>query len=109
MKRVGLALLLPLIAGCAPRLRPLAGDVSPVTLPNPQLSPAHHLIMFDWEYSDPDLSGKGNGVARVAAPDSVRLDFFIAGGFGGGAAVLIGDSLQVPVIEMMRRLIPPPT
>jgi hypothetical protein len=67
------------------------------------------MINFDWEYSDPDMSGKGEGVARVAAPDSARLDFFLAGGFMGGAAVLIGDSLQIPVIDIMRRLIPPPT
>ena len=33
----------------------------------------------------------------------------IAGGFGSGGAVLIGDSLDIPGIELTRRLIPPPT
>ena len=28
------------------------------------------------------MSGRGDGVARIAAPDSARLDFFLAGGFG---------------------------
>ena len=34
------------------------------------------------------MNGRGDGAARIAAPDSARLDFFLAGGFGGGAAVL---------------------
>jgi hypothetical protein len=37
----------------------------------------------------------------------VRLDFFLEGGFGSGAAVLIGDSLRVPGPGVARRLVPP--
>lgn len=94
---------------CAPRLKPLTGDVTPVAVPRTEMARGHHLIVFDWEYSDQDMTGKGNGVARVASPDSARLDFFLAGGFAGGSAVLIGDSLQLPGIDLFRRLIPPPT
>lgn len=50
---------------------------------------------------------RGEGVVRLAAPDSARLDLFLGGGFGGGAAVLIGDSLRAPLVEAARRLIPP--
>jgi hypothetical protein len=57
---------------------------------------------------DAQLSGRGEGAARIAAPDSVRLDFFLAGGFGGGAAVLIGDSLRLPGSDFAARLVPPP-
>lgn len=53
------------------------------------------------------MTGRGEGVARVAAPDSARIDLFLAGGFGSGAAVLIGDSLRVPGGTMARRFIPP--
>jgi hypothetical protein len=35
------------------------------------------------------------------------MDFFLGGGMGSGAAVLIGDSLQVPGPDMARKLIPP--
>ena len=35
------------------------------------------------------------------------MDFFLAGGFGSGAAILIGDSLQVPGPDMVRKLVPP--
>jgi hypothetical protein len=110
--RIALAVLFGLTAlasACAPRLRPLAGNVAPVALPHLVLAPGHRQMFFDWEYADTELSGRGNGVARVAAPDSIRLDFFIAGGFGGGAAVLIDDSLQTPGFDFVRRMIPPPT
>src|SRR3954468_14371488 len=95
--------------GCAPRLKPLGGTVTPVAMPRTEMERGRRQIVFDWEYSDQDMTGKGNGVARVASPDSARLDFFLAGGFAGGAAVLIGDSLQLPGIDLFRRLIPPPT
>jgi hypothetical protein len=94
---------------CAPQLKPLGGEIAPVSLPRSTMPSGHRQIIFEWDYTDADLSGRGNGVARVASPDSVRLDFFLAGGFAGGSAVLIGDSLQLPGIDMFRRLIPPPT
>lgn len=96
-------------AACAPRLRPLGGESTPVAMPRTEMPRGYHQIFFDWEYSDQDMTGKGNGVARISWPDSARLDFFLAGGFAGGSAVLIGDSLQLPGIDLFRRLIPPPT
>ena len=42
------------------------------------------------------MTARGEGVARIASPDSVRMDFFLGGGLGSGAAVLIGDSLSGP-------------
>jgi hypothetical protein len=56
---------------------------------------------------DPDFSAKGEGVARVAPPDSVRMDFFLGGGMGSGAAVLVGDTLLVPGPDVARQLVPP--
>lgn len=107
------ALLIAIVAvlsvACAPRLRPLGGEIAPETLPRTEVQRGYRQIVFDWEYSDLEMSGKGNGVARIGWPDSARLDFFLAGGFAGGAAVLIGDSLQLPGIDLFRRLIPPPT
>src|SRR3954466_14977864 len=106
--RVGLGVLLVGIIACAPKLKPLGGEVTPVAMPRTEMPRGYHQIFFDWEYNDQDMTGKGNGVARIASPDSARLDFFLAGGFAGGAAVLIGDSLQLPGIDLFRRLIPPP-
>ena len=96
-------------AACAPpRVVPLEGVPVPVQqIPNGTLPEGHRQIGFKWEMRDGELNARGDGVARVASPDSVRLDFFLGGGFGGGAAVLIGDSLQVPGPEALRRLIPP--
>ena len=104
-----LSLIPPLVAGCAPRLSPLVGEIAPASLPKTQILPGHHQIVFEWEFADPDMSGKGDGAVRMASPDSLRLDFFIAGGFGSGGAVLLGDTLDIPGIELTRRLIPPPT
>lgn len=108
----GIRIATVLIAGgvaCGPRLGALPGEVAPGTLPRGQVPRGHHQVTFGWEFSDPDMTGRGDGVARVAAPDSLRLDFFLAGGFISGGAVLIGDSLETPGPEITRRLIPPPT
>ena len=97
------------IGGCAPpRVAPLQGAPVPTQqLPKGTLPSGNRQIGFKWEMHDGELNARGDGVARIASPDSVRLDFFLGGGFGGGAAVLIGDSLQVPGPEAIRRLIPP--
>jgi hypothetical protein len=101
--------LLALIASCAPpRVVALPGTPVPVQqLPKGSLPYGNRKIVFKWELRDGDITARGDGVARVASPDSVRMDFFLGGGMGGGAAVLIGDSLQVPGPDMARRLIPP--
>ncbi len=76
-------------------------------LPHGSLPDGRRKVVFQWELHDGDINARGDGVARIASPDSVRLDFFLGGGFGGGAAVLVGDSLQVPGPDMVRRLVPP--
>jgi hypothetical protein len=53
------------------------------------------------------MSSRGEGAARVAPPDSVRLDFFLAGGMGSGAAVLVGETLRAPGPDLVRKLVPP--
>lgn len=95
------------VASCAPRLRPLTGAPTPVPLPKAELPPGHRRVIFDWELRDPDAHVRGEGVARIAAPDSARLDFFVGGGLGGGRAVLIGMSVRAPGGDLVRRLIPP--
>jgi hypothetical protein len=95
---------------CRPRLTPLVGEPRPASsLPVSRIPPGHSQIVFNWNLDDRDMSGRGEGVARVASPDSARLDFFLSGGMGGGAVVLIGDSLRTPGSDMARRFIPPPT
>jgi hypothetical protein len=62
--------------------------------------------VFRWSYEDAILAARGEGVARIAPPDSVRLDFFLDGGVGGGAAVLIADSLRTPEGDDGRKYLP---
>jgi hypothetical protein len=109
MRRVRLALLLILAAAtaCAPRAQPLVGAPAPAAFPDTRLAGAQRLL-FRWEFQDGTLVARGEGIARVAAPDSARLDLFLDGGMGGGTAFLIGDSLATPGADMVRRFLPPP-
>lgn len=103
------AIVSTLTSACAaPALRPLAGAPAPSVVPRATLPVGYHQIVFDWELQDREVTGRGEGVARIAAPDSARLDLFLGGGFGSGVAVLIDDSLLVPGGSTARRFIPPP-
>ncbi len=97
------------LSGCAPpRVVALPGTLAPIQqLPRGTLPDGRRKIVFQWELRDGEIGARGDGVARIASPDSVRLDFFLAGGFGSGAAVLTGDSLRVPGPDMARKLVPP--
>ena len=99
--------LLPL-AACAPRLAPLSGAPVPARLPSSALAPGHRRVVFTWELEDRELTARGEGVARVASPDSARLDLFVAGGFGSGGAVLLGDTLRLAGGDLARQFVPPP-
>ena len=106
MKRA-LALLLFAVA-CVPTAAPLKGVLAPDrSLPPLALAPGHRHVVFKWEYQEGELAARGDGSVRTAAPDSARLDFFLGGGLGAGAAVLIGDSLRAPNAQLARRYIPP--
>jgi hypothetical protein len=98
------------LAGCVPSLAPITGVPAPVSaIPKTSIPLGHQKLVFNWEWSERGLTTRGDGAARLAHPDSVRLDFFLAGGFGG-AAVLIGDSLSAPGgNDMVRQFVPPPT
>jgi hypothetical protein len=107
--RISLTLVaLIALSACAPKAPPLVGVPAPAVLPAAQLPPVHRKIVFHYDFSDPDFRLRGEGVARVSPPDSVRLDFFV-NNQGAGRAFLIGDSVRVPQgAAPMRGLLPPP-
>jgi hypothetical protein len=93
---------------CAPAAAPLKGVLAPDrSLPSLALPAGHRQIVFKWDYVEGEIAARGDGSVRTAGPDSARLDFFLGGGLGAGAAVLIGDSLRTPNAELARRYIPP--
>ena len=107
MKRLPLAALL--LVGCVRSAPPLAGTLSlDRSLPAIALRSGHHNVVFRWDYQEGEIAARGDGSVRIAAPDSARLDFFLGGGLGAGAAILIGDSLRTPRADLARRYIPPP-
>ena len=103
---------LPLVAvilfGCAPRATPLGGIPAPDrSIPPLALANGHRHVVFRWDYEEGEIAARGDGSVRTAAPDSARLDFFLGGGLGAGAAILIGDSLRAPNADLVRRYLPP--
>jgi len=96
------------VLGCAPSAAPLKGVLAPDrSLPPLALPEGHRQLVFRWDYEEGDIAARGDGAIRTASPDSARLDFFLGGGLGAGAAVLIGDSLRTPHADLARRYIPP--
>lgn len=109
-RRAGLALVVLVAAACAPpRARQLPGaPAAPVAVPRGELPPTPRRVVFRWTYTERGFQLTGDGVARVQPPDSARLDVFLGGGFGGGTAFLIGDSVIVGGGPMMQRVLPAP-
>jgi hypothetical protein len=107
MKRFA-SLIIAVALGCVPSAAPLKGILAPDrSLPAFSLPSGHRHLVFKWDYQEGDIAARGDGSVRTAAPDSARLDFFLGGGLGAGAAVLIRDSLRSPHAELARRYIPP--
>jgi hypothetical protein len=92
---------------CAPRAGSLRGAPAPAVFPRAELPPGHQRVVFRWEYADQALGARGEGAARIAPPDSVRLDFFLDGGAAGGFAIVVGDSIYTPGGNQVRRYLPP--
>jgi hypothetical protein len=88
-------------------VQPLTGAPAPARLPSAQFPPGHRKIVFKWEYHDRLYSGRGEGAARIAPPDSLALDFFLDGGVGAGYATVLGDSVFTPDNGEARRYLPP--
>jgi hypothetical protein len=110
MRRARLTLLCGasiLLASCIPKAHPLTGLPVAAKIPPIEIPTGHTRFVFDWKYEDADIHASGDGAIRAAYPDSARLDLFVAGGFGGATAVLIGDDLRAPGPSAVRRMIPP--
>lgn len=98
-----------LLAACGPRIAPMTGAPAPTrALPGIQLPAGHRRLVFRWDYEENSLFTHGEGAMRTAAPDSARVDLFLAGGVAAGHAVLIGDSLRGPNRDQIQRVLPPP-
>ena len=111
--RVTVLVLLAAIsaAGCAPTMAPLP-NATPVPraepLPVIQLPRHSQRIVFNWRLQESELEVHGEGAARIASPDSARIDLFVAGGLGSGAAWVIGDQMRLDAPDALKRVLPPP-
>src|SRR5690606_14103555 len=109
--RLGLLCAAALVLGgasCAPRISPLEGEIATRPLPETRVVREPERVVIAWRYADRDFAMRGEGLVRILPPDSARLDFFLNGGYGGGRAFLIGDSLIAPDATSIERFLPPP-
>jgi hypothetical protein len=100
-----------LAGGCLPpKALPLNG--APATtevLPShiAELPTGYHRIRFRWQYRSTQYAASGDGAARIAFPDTGRLDFVVSGPLGGsGYALLFDDTLVAPGGKRMKRYLP---
>lgn len=85
---------------------PLSGTPAPRRLPSTALPAHYQRLIFEWEYREKIFRARGEGVARIAPPDSIRLDFFLQNGTAGGFVVVLGDSVFAPAGDDAARYIP---
>ena len=96
-----------LLLACAPAARPLVGAPTRAVLPPSSMAAGAQVLRFSWTYKDETFEATGDGAVRAQAPDRARLDFFLRNGMAGGYAILLGDSLFVPGVDLVKRLLPP--
>lgn len=93
----------------APRAGPLTGVPVAVSVPDTRLRHGYRRIVFAWEYKERLFSAKGEGAARIAPPDSVRIDLFLENSSSYvGFVIMIADSLTRVSQDEARRSLPPP-
>ena len=106
---VGRGLLVILaLAACTRAVAPIRGTPAPPSsIPRIELTGSRQIV-FRWEFNEDFIVARGEGVARLAAPDSARLDFFADGGFGSGYALLFGDRVVAPGGNLVQGMLPSP-
>jgi hypothetical protein len=70
------------------------------------MSPRHQIIVFKWEFHEDQFTARGEGAARIAPPDSARLDLALEGGFASGQAFVFGNTV-VAKVPLAARVVPP--
>jgi hypothetical protein len=103
----GAAIALSAACASAPRAGPLTGVPVAAGIPDTRLPAGYRRLIFGWEYKERVFSARGDGVARIAPPDSLRIDLFLENGTSGGYVILIADSLAALAQDEARRSLPP--
>lgn len=115
MSRFASVLTALLLAGCGagrfPALVPVGAAPAPPeqvrAWVRPDALPGRTLIRFRWLYKNDKSSAGGRGTARIASPDSLRLDTAGPLGSGAASAFVVGDTaVWVEPKDAIEKLIP---
>jgi hypothetical protein len=108
MRRGGAYLAVAWIAAaCAPAAKRLEGTPTRAVFPPTVISSRPTVLRFTWSYRDETFEANGDGAVRVQGPERARLDFYLRNGMAGGYAILVGDTLTIPGIDLVKRMLPP--
>jgi hypothetical protein len=99
---------------CTPRLQPVApnGAFQPATRAQFAAAAArtvpgrHEIVRFSWRSEDTRLQLSGSGAARLAPPDSMRVDIAAMLGLGRSVLILTGDSAAARPAEAVEQILP---
>ena len=109
-----LAGLTLLVAAChhAPRSLAPAGGFAPASREDfaaaaRRTAPARHeVVRFGWRSDNGRMELSGSGAARIAPPDSMRVDIAAALGLGRSTLILTGDSAVARPAELIGQVLP---
>jgi hypothetical protein len=113
-KRSYLAALTLVAAACsrAPHSLAIAGTFVPASAEELAAAarrtvPARaELVRFAWRSDDGRVQLSGSGAARIAPPDSMRVDIAAALGLGRATLILTGDSAVARPADVVRQVLP---
>lgn len=66
----------------------------------------YEIVRFNWRSDDGSLQISGNGAARTAPPDSVRIDMSASLGIGRATILLMGNDAQAQPAMLVDRILP---
>lgn len=67
---------------------------------------AREIVRFSWRSDDGSLQIGGNGAARIAPPDSLRVDMAASLGLGRATIIMTGNETQAQPPEIVDRILP---
>lgn len=114
MRRALYLSLLPLLAGCpgsAPPVVPSgafrAASAGELAEAEGRSAPSRReIVRFNWRADDGTIQFSGQGAARIAPPDSMRVDMAASLGIGRATIIMTGQRVEAQPAQVVDRILP---